>query len=101
MAYRVRRARRRGGGTLGKWLKGKFIGIVFLAMATFVVGAIGLLTSLIPSTYIAVANGSLTVSSTLPAEGNAVDIKLIVALIGAFASVFLVLSGVRRLGIKM
>ena len=102
MALVIRRRRkRRSGPSVSKWFRYRMIGLVFLAMAVIVIAAVTYLTTILPSSYIYVYNGTLGVGSTLPDGASGVDSKLIVGVIGWGVGVLLFASSIRRLGLKI
>lgn len=97
-----RRARRRK--TLNKFIKGKLMGLVFIALAVLLVSIFGWFATIVPDYYIYLSPSTgLGAGTTLPNETGvtSVNIKAIVGIIVAFADILMVISGIRRLGIHM
>ena len=100
MAYRLRR-RRRGSASISRWIRARMIGLLNLAFAGVIISATTFLINIIPSQYIVVNNNGISVNSTLPANAIGVDVKLVAALIGWSVGIFLLISAVRRLGLRI
>lgn len=100
MPIYVRRRRKRK--TMAKWLRGKLMGLAFIALAVLILGVFGWFATITPDYYIYVTESGLGAGSTLPANvTGSVSIKAIVGIIVGFADVLLVVSAIRRLGIHM
>ena len=96
MAYRLRRRRR--SPSLSVWIRGRMVGFLYLALAPIVAGAITYLTSVIPNSYIVIDGSSITVTNAPPAtDAILLGTNLIIGLLGWAFSIFLFISGYRRL----
>lgn len=96
--YRRRRART---ASLSRFVRARAVGVMFLVFASLIIAAIGYLTSLVPSTYIVISSSGISVTSTLPQNSTGFDLKIIAALLGGFGGIYLVISGLRRLGVRL
>jgi len=101
MAYVRRVRRRRGARGVGGWFRARLIGLAFLAFAVIVTASITYLMSLIPSNYVYVYNGSIAVSSTVPSGATGLDVKVLVGILGWGTGIFLFISAIRRLGVRL
>ncbi|MEM4959814.1 MAG: hypothetical protein QXX12_08110 [Nanopusillaceae archaeon] len=96
-----RRRRAKKTGTMSNFVKARLTGILFIAMASVIFGAIALFNELVPSTYIVVGEGGIYVMSRPVADAYGLDVKVIATLLGAAAGIFTMVSGIRRLGVKV
>ena len=103
MARWYRRRRKRRTPSAGKFLKGKMLGIMFLALAVLIAGLFTYAMSVIPSYYIYYdsTNGVIGTGSTIPNGSTGVDTKLIAGILVWGAEILLVVSAIRRLGIHI
>jgi len=101
MARRFRRGKGRKGKSMAGFLKGKVLGIVFILIGAIVPGLITVLVNAVPDSYIIVSNGTLTVASSLPQGATGLNNKVIIDLIVWVFGILLVLSGIRRMGVKL
>lgn len=100
MAY-VRRRRRGRRGTLSGFVRARLVGFMFLAIAGVIFGAIAMFNNLIPSTYIVVSDSGISVGSAAGSGSYSLDIKILVTLLGTGAGIFTMVSGIRRLGVRI
>ena len=102
MARRYRRRRKRS-LSVGKFLKGKMLGLIFIGLAVLIAGLFTYAMTIIPSYYVYYdsSSGVIGTGSTLPANATGVDTKLIAGIVVWGAEILLVVSAIRRLGIKI
>ena len=101
MAYRRRGLRRRKSPSSGKWFKGYMLGIVFLVLAVFTVGAVTYLTNVIPDNYIWVNGTRVGVGTTVPSGATGVSSKLIVGVLGWGVGIIVFISAINRLKVRI
>ncbi|MCD6488650.1 MAG: hypothetical protein J7K21_05440 [Desulfurococcales archaeon] len=103
MARWYPRRRRRRQPSVGKFLKGKMLGIIFIGLAVLIAGLFTYAMSIIPTYYVYYdsANSIIGTGTTLPTNATGVDVKLIAGIVVWGAEVLLVVSAVRRLGIRI
>jgi hypothetical protein len=101
MAYRRRGLRRRKAPSSGKWFKSYMLGIVFLVLAVFTIGAVTYLTNVIPDNYIWVNGTRVGVDTTVPTGASGVSSKLIVGVLGWAVGVFVFISAINRLKVRI
>jgi hypothetical protein len=101
MAYRRRGLRRRKSPSSGKWLRGYMLGIVFLVLAVFTIGAVTYLTNVIPDNYIWVNGTRVGVGTTVPSGATGVSSKLIVGVLGWAVGIIVFISAINRLKVRI
>ncbi|MEM4959023.1 MAG: hypothetical protein QXX12_04010 [Nanopusillaceae archaeon] len=101
MAYVRRRRRGRRAGALSGFVRARLVGIMFLAIAGIIFGAIAMFNELVPSTFIVVGEGGIYVVNRPVADAYGLDIKIVATLLGVAAGIFTMVSGIRRLGVKI
>jgi len=101
MAYRRRGLRRRKAPSSGKWFKSYMLGIVFLVLAVFTVGAVTYLTNVIPDNYIWVNGTRVGVGTTVPSGATGVSSKLIVGVLGWGVGIIVFISASNRLKVRI
>ena len=95
--------RRRKRPSVGKFLKGKMLGLIFIGLAVLIAGLFTYAMSVIPSYYVYYdsSSGVVGTGSTLPANATGIDTKLIAGIVVWGAEILLVVSAIRRLGIHI
>jgi hypothetical protein len=101
MAYRRRGLRRRKSASSGKWFKSYMLGIVFLVLAVFTIGAVTYLTNVIPDNYIWVNGTRVGVGTTVPTGASGVSSKLIVGVLGWAVGIIVFISAINRLKVRI
>jgi hypothetical protein len=101
MAYRRRGLRRRRAPSSGKWFKSYMLGIVFLVLAVFTIGAVTYLTNIIPDNYIWINGSRLGVGTTVPTGASGVSSKLIVGVLGWAVGIIVFISAINRLKVRI
>jgi hypothetical protein len=101
MAYRRRGLRRRKAPSSGKWFKSYMLGIVFLVLAVFTIGAVTYLTNVIPDNYIWVNGTRVGVGTTVPNGASGVSSKLIVGVLGWAVGIIVFISAINRLKVRI
>jgi len=101
MAYRRRGLRRRKAPSSGKWFKSYMLGIVFLVLAVFTIGAVTYLTNVIPDNYIWVNGTRVGVGTTVPSGATGVSSKLIVGVLGWAVGIIVFISAINRLKVRI
>ncbi|MEM4596852.1 MAG: hypothetical protein QXG54_06130 [Desulfurococcaceae archaeon] len=101
MAYVRRRRRGRRAGALSGFVRARLVGIMFLAIAGIIFGAIAMFNNLVPSTFIVIEDSGISVGSRPDSGSYALDIKILATLLGVGAGIFTMVSGIRRLGVKI
>lgn len=99
MAWRRRRRSRRG--SLSTTMRRYVLAVLFLAFAGVTIAATTFLLNIIPSQYIVITPNGISVDSTLPSGATGVDAKLVAALIGWSVGIFLLISAIRRFGLRI
>ena len=77
------------------------LGVVFIALAVLTATLVTYLMGVIPESYIYVANGTISVGSSLPNGATGVSNKLIINIIGWGVTVVLFISGIYRLKVRI
>jgi hypothetical protein len=101
MAYRRRGLRRRRSPSSGKWFKSYMLGIVFLVLAIFTIGAVTYLTNIIPDSYIWVNGTRVGVGTVVPTGASGVSSKLIVGVLGWAVGIIVFISAINRLKVRI
>jgi len=100
MARKTRRSKK--GSAVSNFIKARLTGILFLTFGVIVPGAIGALVGILPQYYIYSSNSTVIgVGSSIPSGAQGVSVNAIAMLILVAVSLFLLISGARRMGVRI
>ncbi|MEM4501812.1 MAG: hypothetical protein QW512_06760 [Thermofilaceae archaeon] len=97
----ARLRRRRRARSISAWLRGKAIGLIFVALAPLIIAVGSFIVSVVPDMYVYVSGGAIGVGSTLPTGATGVSVKLVLGVLTWFLGIAVFLTGMRHLGVRL